>query len=511
MAVRITLESALGVYSLYLPFALAVMVAARVGGRGPGLAATALSTLSAGGFFLEPLHFFDIRDPAEVAGLALFAATATLISLLVGDLRESLLSTARAEDAMRKAHSDELARATELQAIMDAVPVAMFVSHDPECRNIIGNRRAYELLRAPPGSNLSKSAPNGEKPADYRVMRDGKEIPSHELPMQKAAATGQSLYLIEFEFVLEDGSRYNMIGSAVPFLDPESRSRGSVGTFVDITERKQNEGRLRQVQKLESVGLLAGGIAHDFNNLLTVIIGNADSALHNYPFVQEVEHIMSASKRAAELTRQLLEYAGKGQFVAMTFNLSDLVSRSTRLLSSSIPKRVELVFHVSEQELPIEADPSQIEQVLMNLVVNAGEAIPPQADGRIEIATSICEVTPDVVRAHAPAFDARPGRFVCLEVTDNGSGMDEATLTQIFDPFFSTKFTGRGLGLAAVQGIVRSCGGFIDVHSSSGAGSTFRVFLPAAETKPAAEIPAGTRPDRFAAAGPQARGHSRRR
>ena len=130
----------------------------------------------------------------------------------------------------------------------------------------------------------------------------------------------------------------------------------------------------------------------------------------------------------------------------------------------------------------------------MNLVINAGEAIPPHTDGRVEIATSICEMAPEIVRAHAPAFDARPGRFVCLAVTDNGSGMDEATLTQIFDPFFSTKFTGRGLGLAAVQGIVRSCGGFIDVHSSSGAGSTFRVFLPAAGKKPAAEIPAGVRP-----------------
>ncbi len=276
--------------------------------------------------------------------------------------------------------------------------------------------------------------------------------------------------------------------------DPQGRLLRLCGIVRDVTERKRNEERLRQAQKLESIGLLAGGIAHDFNNLLAVIIGNADFALHKYPSIEEIQHIMTASERAAELTRQLLEYAGKGHFVATTFNLSDLVSCSTQLLSASIPKRVELVFDLSEQELPIKADPSQIDQVLMNLVINAGEAIRPHTDGRVEIATSICEVALETVRAHAPAFGARPGRFVCLAVTDNGSGMDEATLTQIFDPFFSTKFTGRGLGLAAVQGIVRSCGGFIDVHSSSGAGSTFRVFLPAAGKKPAAEIPAGVRP-----------------
>ena len=148
---------------------------------------------------------------------------------------------------------------------------------------------------------------------------------------------------------------------------------------------------------------------------------------------------------------------------------------------------------LSGKELPVEADPSQLEQVLMNLVINAAEAIPPESHGCIGVATWGRDVSPAMARRHAPAFEVRPGRFVCLEVTDNGAGMDESTLSRVFDPFFSTKFTGRGLGLAAVQGIVRSRGGFVEVQSVRGAGSKFRVHLPAAgkEVPAEAPIPAG--------------------
>jgi PAS domain S-box-containing protein len=400
----------------------------------------------------------------------------------------------RAEEALRKSHDEEFARSTELRAVMDAMPVAMFMSRDPECRNITGNRAAYRLIREPAGTNLSQSLPEGEQRAAFRVMKDGNEIPPHELPLRRAAATGQAVYDLELELVFQDGTRANTLCNAVPLVDAEGRSTGAVSVFVDITEHKRTEERLRRAQKLESIGLLAGGIAHDFNNLLTVIIGNAGFALNRNPLSEQLRNIISASDRAAHLTRQLLAYAGKAPFVSKTFNLNDVVSGSAALLSVSVPKTVELRFNLSSEELLIKGDPSQIEQILMNLVVNAGEAVSLQTEGRIEVTTSDCGVIPETVLRGARAYDIQPGHFVCLEVMDNGTGMDEATLSRIFDPFFSTKFTGRGLGLAAVQGIVRSCHGFIDVQSSRGAGSTFRIFLSTAAEKPATAIPSGSRP-----------------
>jgi CheY-like chemotaxis protein len=163
------------------------------------------------------------------------------------------------------------------------------------------------------------------------------------------------------------------------------------------------------------------------------------------------------------------------------------------LLAASVPKRVNLQFNLAKGLPCLEGDPSRIEQILMNFVINAGESIPPRSDGLVEITTNSCEITPVMARLRSTAYDVAPGAFVCLEVRDNGTGMDEATVSRIFDPFFSTKFTGRGLGLAAVYGIVRSSKGFIDVSSMPGAGTTFRVFLPASE-KTSSREPASTAP-----------------
>jgi CheY-like chemotaxis protein/two-component sensor histidine kinase len=232
-----------------------------------------------------------------------------------------------------------------------------------------------------------------------------------------------------------------------------------------------------QTQKLESLGLLAGGIAHDFNNLLTGVMGNASLALENLSADDEsrplLDQVVASSERAAELTRQLLAYAGKGRFVVDHVNLSDLVRETSALVHASIPRAVELRFDM-ERDLPlIEADASQIQQIIMNLVINAAEAI---ADsGIVEISTKRVAIVSDE--------ELEPGCYVCLEITDTGCGMDADTQAKIFDPFFTTKFTGRGLGLAAVQGIVRSHKGALRLRSVLGQGTVFKVLFPASELR----------------------------
>ena len=218
-------------------------------------------------------------------------------------------------------------------------------------------------------------------------------------------------------------------------------------------------------------------------------MGNASVALHEYPNHEHVEAILAASERAGILTKQLLAYAGKSRIVTRLVDLTELVSQSRDLLRASVPATVSLDFSLANHLPCLEADPSQMQQILMNLVVNGGEAIPPEIQGFVKIATSSCAVTPDMAREHSLTHRVAPGDYACLEVYDNGSGMDEATMARIFDPFFSTKFPGRGLGLAAVQGIVRSHKGFIQIHSTTGEGTTFKVFLPASGKKRECEAP----------------------
>jgi nitrogen-specific signal transduction histidine kinase/CheY-like chemotaxis protein len=266
------------------------------------------------------------------------------------------------------------------------------------------------------------------------------------------------------------------------------------GVVLDVTERRQAEDALRQAQKLESIGVLAGGIAHDFNNLLTGIMGNAslalrtlpgDGAARAHPLLQDV---IRASERAADLTQQLLAYAGKGRFFIQQVDLPALVREISGLVRTSIPKKVALQLHTGACP-PVEADASQLQQVVMNLVINGAEAIG-DAPGVVTVTTGARRCTAAELRRRFPGADLPAGEYVQLEVRDTGSGMDAATRARIFDPFFTTKFTGRGLGLAAVLGIVRGHRGAIAVESATGQGTTFTVVLPAAEAlAPAAPAP----------------------
>jgi PAS domain S-box-containing protein len=410
---------------------------------------------------------------------------ASEVSLLeaVAERTWSAVVRARAEEALRASEARERARAAELLAILDAAPIAMFIAQDPEGRKMVGNRMTYEALRLPPGTNVSKSAPTDDAPATFRAMRDGREIPPEDLPAQRAAATGRPVRNYEFDIVYEDGTCRNMLGEAVPLFDEHGQPRGAVGAFVDITERKQNEERLRQTQKLESVGVLAGGIAHDFNNLLTGIMGNASLVLDDIgPGPAElIREVISGAERAANLTRQLLAYSGQGQFVVRDLDVSEAVNEIRGLVEFSIPRSVKLSVTVQSRLPIVRMDPSQLQQILMNLVINAGEAIGEGNPGEINVATSMTDIDRPFV--DAVGSEVAPGRYVCIEVRDTGPGIGENEKWKIFDPFFTTKFTGRGLGLAAVAGILRSRMGGITLRSAPGQGTIFRVFLPAAEKR----------------------------
>jgi two-component system, cell cycle sensor histidine kinase and response regulator CckA len=416
---------------------------------------------------------------------------------VVRDISESK----RAEAVLRQSEERERNRAAEWEGIMEAVPVAVTIARDPQCREILGNRMAYKLLGLPYGVNISKTAPEGEGHRRWRELKDGREIPIDELPMQSAARKGQAVHAYEFELAFADGTSQVWFGNAVPLLDEFKQSRGAIGAFVDITERKRADARLQQTQKLESIGLLAGGIAHDFNNLLVGVIGNASLAVETLPMdspaVEMLHGVIRTGEQLANLTRQMLAYAGKGRFYVEHLNLSELVPEMSRFLQPSIPKKINLHFELDGNLPFIEADRGQVQQVFMNLVLNAAEAIGTSSAGTISVKTGSHVVDDDYIRKNPDAADLEQGVYACLEVSDTGCGMDAETKAKVFDPFFSTKFTGRGLGLAAVSGIVRSHKGFIQVSSTPGKGSCFTVLLPAARG-----VAAATREDETAPAGP---------
>jgi PAS domain S-box-containing protein len=260
----------------------------------------------------------------------------------------------------------------------------------------------------------------------------------------------------------------------------------------DVTERKLAEEALRQAQRLESLGVLAGGLAHDFNNLLTVIAGNLalvgarlDRGHEAAPHLAQIE---AAVFRAAELTRQMLAYAGKGAFLIAPVDLSRTVREIAELLRVSIPGRVEIASELAAVPA-VNADRAQLQQVVMNLVTNAGEAIG-DADGRITLRTSVEVLDEPFLASELQGQELAPGRYVRLEVADTGHGMTPEVLAHIFDPFFSTKRPGRGLGLSALVGIVRAHRGGLRVRSAPGAGTTFQVYFPATETAASSAEPA---------------------
>lgn len=303
--------------------------------------------------------------------------------------------------------------------------------------------------------------------------------------------TRESIPAAELSLLRKDGSRVSVFTSHAVL----SGADGTPHLFsidMDLTERKRVEAerlelerRLLQTQKLESLGVLAGGIAHDFNNLLTAILGNLDLAMMDIsaasPAQVSLEEARTATRRAADLTRKMLAYSGRGCFQVRRVNLSQLVEEMAQLLRVSVGKTATLQFHLDPHIPGIHADLAQIQQVVMNLVVNASEAVGKRA-GSINVTTAV-EDRDEVFLAGSRLIEkVRPGRYVALVVSDNGCGMDEQVQHRLFEPFFTTKFIGRGLGMSAVLGVVRGHSGAIFVESTPGVGTTIRVLFPVGET-----------------------------
>ncbi|MFO0659016.1 MAG: PAS domain S-box protein [Polyangiaceae bacterium] len=294
---------------------------------------------------------------------------------------------------------------------------------------------------------------------------------------REAQIASGALQPIEFRLV-DDSAKVRSVRATFRPLIVDARFIGMMGVLVDLTAQRDTEEQLRAAQKMEAVGRLAGGVAHDFNNLLSVILSYTELAvmeLHHEDLLRaDLEEVIQAAKRAESLTRQLLAFSRRQMLRPELLDLSQTVLSLGKMLRRLIGEDIELAMDIPAQAFPVQADRGQIEQVIMNLLVNARDAMPD--GGRVRIWLERVRLDAEQARV----LDSPPGEYVCLSVSDTGCGMDSAVLAKIFEPFFTTKEVGKGtgLGLSMVYGIVRQSGGAIRVTSEVGRGATFSVFLP---------------------------------
>jgi len=455
----------------YVTFYLAILAAARYCGTGP-----AIVVLLAGGALGA-----SAAAPGNWVRLVLFLFVNSLVIWVVHVLRQS---RAEAERNARLAEN----RLAELQAALARRTEEE--RHSSQLRAIVESSEDGIISKGLDGViqswNIGAEHLFGYTAAEALGHPMAMLLPVDRLHEEsdiiERIRHGGRVRNLETVRLRKDGVSIHVSITVSPLLDASGTLVGASHIARDITERKEFEEQLRQTQKLESLGVLAGGLAHDFNNLLTGIMGNASLAMEEAGDRDRTQsrlgEILHASERAALLIRQMLAYAGKGRFVVERLDLSAQVREIVPLLRTSIPKLVQLDLRLADNLPSVEADRSQLQQLIMNLAINGAEAV----DGR-----------PGVVTITTSTRWTDAEQQVLLEVADDGVGMTDEVKARIFDPFFTTKFTGRGLGLSAVMGIIRSHRGTISVNTSPGRGTTFTVVLPAAAGDlPQAGAPAET-------------------
>ncbi len=312
----------------------------------------------------------------------------------------------------------------------------------------------------------------------FEFMDDrGRKISERNLKRREQGIDEQH----DFEFITKSGERIVTALETGPLFDDEGKYAGALAGVMNITERRRFEQEFQHTQKLESLGVLAGGIAHDFNNLLQAVVGNAELALTDLedqpPARESLLEIQRAARRATDLCRQMLAYAGRTHFQLENVDLAELIGEMGEILQVGLSKKAHFEIDLAPDLPLLEADPSQLGQVVMNLITNASEALSGN-EGTVRVTGRLSTLNDAEAKSQFPSGSLPAGSYVLFSVTDTGCGMDEETQNKIFDPFYTTKFAGRGLGLASVLGIVQGHGGSIAVDSALGKGSTFVVALP---------------------------------
>ena len=364
-----------------------------------------------------------------------------------------------------------------LRTLVDHLPDAICI-RDAQGVHRLANDAARALLG---GDALVGTRNRDVRPPDQVELEDAEDA--------SVLWTGEPILERSAEVAGADGTVRRVVVSKYPMRSPTGEVTGVLDLRRDVTEatraeqaRQDMEHRLFHVQKLQSLGVLTGGIAHDFNNLLTSVLGAASlirlDALQPARVEAHVRHVETAAHQAADLCRQLLAYAGQGRVLAERADLGVLVEEVVPLLRMSASRRVEVQVQRAPGPLPFHGDTSQMRQVVMNLVINAAEAVADRPDGVVRVACGEVVLNAGEVVDRSTSAPMPAGHYGYIEVADNGVGLSADLVDRIFDPFFTTKFTGRGLGLAVVLGIARGHGGTVLVRSQPAQGATFRVLVP---------------------------------
>ncbi|MGE5567585.1 MAG: response regulator [Rhodospirillales bacterium] len=414
-------------------------------------------------FTMNGCWFILTADPIIDSDGRFTGAVRTLI-----DITEQKLITEERKRLMRQLEGER----GRLQEILRQMPAGVLIAAAPSGEIVLSNEQADRILRGAVQ----------ETPTRHYHHPGGGPYSVDELPLMRSLTTGEIVSGEEVEVVHSDGSRATCLVSSAPVRDSQGFIVAAVATLHDVTERMQLEQQLRQAQKMEAIGRLAGGVAHDFNNLLTIISGYAqmlyDSLGPQDAMRRDVEPIIEAANRAAVLTRQLLTFSRRQIVQPRLLDVNRQVSRMNRMLRRVIGEDVELITSLKSGQSSIKADPGQLEQVILNLAINARDAMP--HGGKLTIETAEIEIGNN--SSGAPQ-ELAPGRYVVLALSDTGVGMDAEVKSHLFEPFFTTKGKGKGtgLGLSTVYGIVKQCHGEIVIDSEVGRGTTVRIYFPVAE------------------------------